>query len=164
MNQSNMPAGAASPEGGATSLEVAAWHLQALLAAIGNADSKIMFLSALNTAGMSALIGVAVASDPIVWLFGLGLSLSGFCIALGLGRLWAADVSQFPTPDEAFELARQAGQDYGSLVWQHFAVLQDAVDHADAYLRRSTQVMRLLLLATPTSLAVVVVTAMAAIG
>ena len=153
-----------SPEGGATSLEVAAWHLQSLLAAIGNADSKIMLLSALNTAGMSGLIGIAVATEPFGWLFGLGLASSSLCLALGLGRLWAADVRQFPTPDDALEFARHAGVDHQALAWRHFAAIQDAVAQVDASLQRSTRVMRILLLATPLALLLVVATAVTAIS
>ena len=163
MNQRNSEPDDLPSEGGASSLEVAAWHLQALLAAIGNSDSKIMFLSALNTAGMSALVGVAIASNPSQWLLVAGLAISGLSVAIGLGRLWAADVWQFPTPDDALEFARHAGIDRDALIWRHFFAVQEAVDHADASLQRNTQVMRVLLLATPISLSLVIATAMTAI-
>lgn len=85
-----------------TALNVAAWHLQVLLSALANLDSKIMFVTALNVAGLSALIGVAVAADPLDWLFWLGLVAAGLAVLLGFGRLWSAESEQFPSPTEAF--------------------------------------------------------------
>ena len=85
-----------------TTLNAAAWHLQVLLSALANLDSKIMFVTALNVAGLSALIGVAVAADPVDWLFWLGLVASGLAVLLGFARLWSAESEQFPSPTEAF--------------------------------------------------------------
>lgn len=141
-------------------LQVAAWHLQTLLSAISSTDSKVMFLTALNAAGMSALVGIAVTSSPEEWLLGLGFALSGLCVLIGLGRLWAADVRQFPRPNEAWETAISVGEASDLLAWQHFLAVQDAVIQADAALRRSALVMRALLVLTPTSLALVVAAAL----
>lgn len=85
-----------------TALTVAAWHLQVLLTSLANLDSKIMFVTALNVAGLSALIGVAEAADQISWLLWLGLAGSGLSVLLGFARLWSAESEQFPTPTEAF--------------------------------------------------------------
>ena len=146
--------------GGATSLEIAAWHLQALLAAISGSDGKIMFLTALNVAGMSALIGVAVTSDPTVWLLGLGFAVSGVCIAMGLSRLWAADVRQFPTPTEALHFARDMDADADALAWRHFFAVQAAAIRADRSLRRRSRLTRTLLIGTIIALTVVVAAAL----
>lgn len=91
-----------------TTLNVAAWHLQVLLSALANLDSKIMFVTALNVAGLSALIGVAVAADPVDGLFWLGLVTSGLAVLLGFARLWSAESEQFPSPTEAFRTSLAA--------------------------------------------------------
>ncbi|MDE2892459.1 MAG: hypothetical protein OXN86_08170 [Chloroflexota bacterium] len=70
-----------------TTLSVAAWHLQVLLSALANLDTKIMFVTALNVAGLSALIGVTVTANPVNWLFWLGLVASGLAVLLGFARL-----------------------------------------------------------------------------
>ena len=152
------------PEGAAISLEVAAWHLQTLLLAIGQSDGKVMFLTALNTAGMSALIGITVAGEPPEWLLGIGIAMSGLCLVVGLGRLWAAEVRQFPSPTEVLQFARQALVDDSNLQWRHFFALEAAIDEAEASHRRSHLILRLLLLTTPISLSIVVATALATIS
>ena len=85
-----------------TALTVAAWHLQVLLTSLANLDSKIMFVTALNVAGLSALIGVGVAADPVDWLLWLGVATSGLGVLLGFARLWSAESEQFPSPTDAF--------------------------------------------------------------
>ncbi len=152
------------PGGAAISLEVAAWHLQTLLSAISQSDGKVMFLTALNAAGMSALIGVTVAADPSDWLLGAGLVLSSLCLVIGLGRLWAAEVRQFPSPSEALSYARVAAADGSNLEWRHFFAVEAAIDEAEASHRRSLQILRSLLLMTPASLSVVLATAVSTIS
>ena len=154
----SFPAG----NGGAT-LQIAAWHLQTVLTAISNSDSKIMLLTALNAAGLSALVGIAITSSPAVWLLGLGLTLSGLCVVIGLGRLWAVDVPQFPDPDEAWGTAQLVGESTDWLQWQLFLAVREAVLLADVSLRRSTLVLRSMLSLTPISLALLVVVALTVI-
>lgn len=134
--------------GAAVSLEIAARHLRELLAAVSGSDGQIMFLTALNVAGVSALIGVEVAADPSSWLLASGLTLSGLCIALGLSRLWASDVGQFPTPEEILRIAREHGHDSDALAWRHFYAVQLAIRDAEDHYRRRKLVMRALLLGT----------------
>lgn len=148
------------PEGGAGTLEVAAWHLQVLLTSLAGTDGKIMFLTALNVAGVSALIGVAITSEPSPWLLGVGLAISSLCVALGLARLWAADVEQFPTPQDALRFALQARRDPNAIAWRHFLAIQLAADQANEALHRRRSLFRALLVATPLALAVVVATAL----
>ena len=147
-------------EGGKASLEVAAWHLQVLLMSLAGFDGKIMFLTALNAAGVSALIGVAVTSEPSPWLLGLGLAISSICVAAGLARLWVADVDQFPTPREARRFAEQGTADADAVAWRHFFAIQEAVARAELTLRRRGRLLRMLLIITPIALAVVVATAL----
>lgn len=123
-----------------------------------------MFLTALNVAGVSALIGVSVAGGPAAWLVGLGLAVSGINTALGLGSLWSADVSQFPTPDEVVRFARERGSDSEALAWRHFAALQHAVQSVDRALKRRIRLMRFLVIATPSALAVTVTAAVSALS
>lgn len=148
--------------GGASSLEVAAWHLQVLLVSIAGYDGKIMFLSALNVAGISALIGIEVTAEPAVWVIGIGLAGTGLCVFVGLGSLWTAGVKQFPTPGNALSFARESDVGDNTIAWRHFFAIEDAIRHADVALSRQKTVMRALLLSTPMSLAVVVIAAMTA--
>lgn len=87
------------------SLNVAAWHLQVLLSALAALDSKIMFITALNAAALSALIGVAVTADPEVWLLGMGLGTASLNMLFGFVRLWSSESGQFPSPEDAFSYA-----------------------------------------------------------
>ncbi len=162
MTSTAEPAHDEHPPGGEASLEVAAWHLQALLAAISGFDGKIMFLTALNVAGISALIGVAVTSDPSTWLLALGLGISGICVMLGLSMLWARNVQQFPTPEDALRFAKEVEMGRDDLAWRHFIALQQAVKQADETLRWRSLATRTLLVATPIALSVVVAAALTA--
>ena len=101
-----------------TTLNVAAWHLQVLLSALANLDSKIMFVTALNVAGLSALIGVAVAADPVDWLFWLGLVTSGLAVLLGFARLWSAESEQFPSPTEVFVMSVRVRERVSTDLWE----------------------------------------------
>ena len=101
-----------------TSLNVAAWHLQVLLSALANLDSKIMFVTALNVAGLSALIGVGVAADPVDWLLWLGVATSGVGVMLGFGRLWSVESQQFPSPSEAFVTSAQVRERVSPDLWE----------------------------------------------
>jgi hypothetical protein len=153
------------PDGsGGSTLQIAAWRLQPLLTAIGNSDGKVMFLTALSAAGMSALVGIAAASSPASWPLGFGFAFSGLSVVIGLGRLWAADVQQFPNPDEAWNSASEVGENSDLLQWQHFSTVREAVAQADDSLRRSTLIMRILLIETPVSLALVVAAALVEIS
>ena len=51
-------------EGGGRALEIATAHLQVQLTSIAGFDGKLMFLTALNVAGISALVGIAASADP----------------------------------------------------------------------------------------------------
>ena len=143
------------------SLDVAAWHLQMLLTSVSSFDGKIMFLTALNVAGMSALIGIVLASDPSVWLLSLGFLLLSACVALGLGVLWSANLLQFPSPDDVLAAVGEVGDDPDELVRRHFAAIQDAAERAEDSLRLRIQTMRALLGMTPVALTVVVAAAIA---
>ena len=143
-----------------TALNVAAWHLQMLLTSVSSFDSKIMFLTALNVAGMSALIGVAIASSPSVVLLTVGFVLSGACTALGLGVLWSRSLQQFPGPEQIEDIAREFDGDSAELAWRHFAAIKVAAQQAQDALRVRIQVTRAMLLMTPLALGVVVTTAL----
>ena len=101
-----------------TALNVAAWHLQVLLAALANLDSKIMFVTALNVAGLSALIGIGVAADPVDWLLWSGVAMSGVGVVLGFGRLWSVESQQFPSPTEAFVTSVQVRKRVSPDLWE----------------------------------------------
>ena len=146
------------------SLDVAAWHLQMLLSSVASFDGKIMFLTALNVAGMSALIGIVIASDPLVWLLVVGVLMSGVCVALGLGVLWSANLQQFPSPLEISRAVREVGAAPGELAWRHFAAIQHATSRADDALRLRILTMRTLLVLTPIALTVVIATAITAVS
>lgn len=164
MVESNDRHGQLPPEGGSHTLEIAAWHLNILLTSLAGTDSKIMFLTALNVAGVSALIGIAVTSEPSSWLLGSGLLIAGLCVALGLSRLWAAEVDQFPTPQEALHFARQPQANSEAIAWRHFFAIQAATARANEALRRRRMLFRLLLVATPVGLAVVIAAALTTMG
>ena len=68
-----------------------------------------MFLTALNVAGMSALIGIVIASAPSVWVLSVGFLLLSACVALGLGVLRSANLQQFPSPEEIVDSVRDVG-------------------------------------------------------
>ena len=95
------------PQGVARALEIAIAHEQVLLSSIAGFDGKLMLLTVLNVAGISALVGIAASADPIAWLFGLSMASCALCALAGLGNLWAGDVDQFPTPEEAIRIARE---------------------------------------------------------
>ena len=148
------------PEQGDSSLNVAAWHLQVLLTSLAGFDGKIMFLTALNVAGVSALVGLVATSDPSWWLVGLGLSRSGLCIGAGLGSLWAPPARQFPSPMDA---KSTDSDEAGSNEQAQLYAIREAVLQADPALRRKLLLTRVLLLMTPCALAIVVATAIIAV-
>ena len=77
------------PRGGARALEIAIAHEQVLLSSIAGFDGKLMLLTVLNVAGISALVGIAASADPVAWLFGLSMASCALCALAGLGNLWA---------------------------------------------------------------------------
>ena len=141
------------------SLDVAAWHLQMLLTSVGSFDGKIMFLTALNVAGMSALIGIVIAADPSIALLAVGFVLLSLCTALGLGVLWSANLQQFPSPEEIEMVSQTARNEPSGLILKHLASIQEATWSATDALRRRILITRALLLSTPIGLALVVATA-----
>lgn len=148
------------PEGVVRALEIAIAHMQVLLSSIAGFDGKVMFLTALNVAGISALVGIAVSSDPWLWLFGLGVASSTACVLLGLGNLWARDADQFPTPNEAMHIALRNDQGESALAWQYLKAIGRITERADKVLVRKSRLMRRLLVGTPISLGFVVATAL----
>ena len=162
MTESTERARESLPESGRTSLDVAAWHLQMLLTSVSSFDGKIMFLTALNVAGLSALIGITITSEPTTWLVSLGFVLASVCAAIGLGVLWSANLKQFPNPDEILSTSQGAGNDSGELVRQHFLSIREATSKADAQLRFRIRAMRVLLLVTPSALTVAIAAAITA--
>ena len=145
-------------------LDVAAWHLQMLLMSVGSFDGKIMFLTALNVAGMSAMIGILIAAEPTAWLVGLGFVISSICVAIGLGALWSANLQQFPSPDQLLSTAREVGNQPQELVRRHFASIRDATDVADAQLQFRIRTMRTLLVSTPLALIVIIAAALTSVS
>ena len=145
-------------------LDVAAWHLQILLTSVGCFDGKIMFLTALNVAGMSAMIGILIAAEPTAWLVGLGFADLSVCVALGLGALWSANLQQFPSPDQLLSTAREVGDRPQESARQHFASIRDATDVADAQLQFRIRTMRTLLVSTPLALIVTIATALTSVS
>ena len=149
--------------GSDNTLNVAAWHLQVLLTSLSGFDGKIMFLTALNVAGISALIGIAIAADPIDWLFGLSLVLSALGVTIGVSRLWSAGTGQFPTPDEVLSFVRASQAESSALDWKHFGAIRDATAEVNATLQRVVRLVRALLLLTLVSFAFVIATALWAV-
>lgn len=149
------------PEGVNRALEIAVAHMQVLLSSIAGFDGKLMLLTVLNVAGISALVGIAASADPIAWLFGLGMASCALCALSGLANLWAGDVDQFPTPDDAIHAAR-ANTDNDVLAWKYLLAIRDVSLRAHEALRRKLFLMRLLIVATPSSLGLVVATALTA--
>lgn len=145
-----------------SSLDLSARHLQVLLTSLSSFDGKMMFLTALNVAGISALIGIALTADPIGWLFALSLSLSSLNVAAGLGRLWLTDYEQFPTPEQvrrAIEQVDETESDPSHLVHEYLNALWYASSLGQASLRRLILLVRVLLLTTGAALAMTVATA-----
>ena len=150
------------PRGVARALEIAIAHEQVLLSSIAGFDGKRMFLTALNVAGLSALVGIAVSAEPWLWLFGLSMAACALCALSGLANLWAGDVDQFPTPGEAIRAADENAQDPDALTWRYLIAVQEVSQHAQDALRRKLVLMRTLLATTPISLGLVVATALTA--
>ncbi len=149
-----------APEGAGRALEIAIAHLQVQLASIAGFDGKLMFLTALNVAGISALVGIAASADPSLWLLGVGLASSTICAQLGLGNLWAWHVPQFPAPAEAMRAALENRLGNTALAWEHLQAIALASTEAEAIVARKSRLMRSLLVGTPISLGVVVATAL----
>ena len=133
--------------------------MQVLLASIAGFDGKLMLLTVLNVAGVSALVGIAASADPTAWLFGLSMASCALCALSGLANLWAGDVDQFPTPDEAIHAAR-GNPDDDALMWQYLLAIRDVSRRANRTLRRKLLLLRILIAATPGSLGMVVATAL----
>ena len=147
---------------GSTTLLVSAWHLQVLLAGLAGLDSKFMFLTALNVAGLSALIGIAAAAEPIVWLLSLSIALSSIGIVLGLARIWSIDVVQFPTPQDALATAiSTGGQDLGTAWHNHYAIMTATVVMQEKLERRQF-VLRFILALTLLALGLTIASAVTA--
>ena len=117
-------------EGGGHALQIASAHLQVLLASIAGFDGKLMFLTALNVAGISALVGIAASADPSLWLLGFGSASSAICVLLGLADLWFGDVAQVPTPAKAMRAAREQPGGDGVLAWRYAEVVRDIAEGA----------------------------------
>ena len=146
------------------SLDVAAWHLQMLLTSVSSFDGKIMFLTALNVAGMSALIGIVITSVPADWIVSLGFALLSMCVVLGLGVLWSANLQQFPSPDEILLASQGSAKRPSELAQRHFAAIQDASERAADALRLRIRTMRSLLALTPPALIIVIAAAVSSAG
>ena len=151
-----------APEGSGRALELAVAHLQVQLASIAGFDGKLMFLTALNVAGISALVGIAASADPSLWLLGFGSASSAICVLLGLGDLWFGDVAQFPTPTEAMRAAREEPGGDGVLAWRYVEVVRDIAESARNVQIHKIRLMRLLLIGTSASLGLVIATALTA--
>ena len=149
-----------SPQGVARALEIAIAHEQVLLSSIAGFDGKLMLLTVLNVAGISALVGIAASADPIAWLFGLSMALCALCALSGLANLWAGDVDQFPTPDEAMHIALRNDQGESALAWQYLKAISRITKRADKVLARKSRLMHRLLVGTPISLGFVLATAL----
>ena len=143
-------------------MELAVAHLQVQLASIAGFDGKLMFLTALNVAGISALVGIAASADPALWLLGFGSASSAICVLLGLGDLWFGDVAQFPTPAEAKSAAREEPGGDGVLAWRYAEVVRDIAESARDAQVHKIRLMRLLLIGTSASLGLVIATALTA--
>ena len=148
------------PQGVARALEIAIAHEQVLLSSIAGFDGKLMLLTVLNVAGISALVGIVASADPIAWLFGLSMASCALCALAGLGNLWAGDVDQFPTPEEAIRIARENPDGEDELTWWYLGAVKDASQRAERVLNRKTMLMRALLVGTPVSLGLVVAVAL----
>ena len=149
-------------EGGGHALQIASAHLQVQLTSIAGFDGKLMFLTALNVAGISALVGIAASADPSLWLLGFGSASSAICVLLGLADLWFGDVAQFPTPAEAMRAAREQPGGDGVLAWRYAEVLRDIAEGARNVQIHKIRLMRLLLIGTSASLGLVIATALTA--
>ena len=148
------------PAGIGRALQIAIAHEQVLLASIAGFDGKLMLLTVLNVAGISALVGIAASADPITSLFGLSMASCAICALAGLGNLWARDVDQFPTPDEAMRAVRQNPRGEDALIWEYLEAVEEVAQRASATLARKVLLLRVLLAATPASLGLVVATAL----
>ena len=148
------------PEGVDRALEIAVAHMQVLLSSIAGFDGKVMFLTALNVAGISALVGIAASTEPALWLFGFSLASSTICVLLGLGNLWTRDADQFPTPDEAMHIASTNKQGGDALAWRYLKAISRITQNANKVRSRKARLMRRLLIGTPISLGLVVATAL----
>ena len=148
------------PAGIGRALQIAIAHEQVLLASIAGFDGKLMLLTVLNVAGISALVGIAASADPITSLFGLSMASCAICALAGLGNLWAGDVDQFPTPEEAIRIAQANPDGEAELISWYLGAVKDASRRAGRVLNRKTTLMRALLVGTPLSLGLVVATAL----
>ena len=148
------------PQGVARALEIAIAHEQVLLSSIAGFDGKLIFLTVLNVAGISALVGIVASADPIAWLFGLSMASCALCALSGLANLWAGDVDQFPTPDEAIHAARTNTLGEEALIWLYLKAVRKVARRAEATISRKMLLLRALLIGTPLSLGFVVATAL----
>ena len=152
------------PQGVARALEIAIAHEQVLLSSIAGFDGKLMLLTVLNVAGISALVGIAASADPIAWLFGLSMASCALCALAGLGNLWAGGVDQFPTPDEAIRTAEENALDEETLTWLYLQAVRQVARRAETTINRKTWLMRALLIGTPVSLGLVVAAALTVVS
>ncbi len=160
-----MPQSEQSPASEADrTLDLAALHLQMLLQSVASFDGKIMFLTALNTAGMSALIGIWITSAPVLWLMYLGMALLVVSVLAGLGVLWSTHLLQFPSPVELIAAKRLAGAQQRGLTQRHFDAITQSIELAENVLRLRIRTMRTMLVLTPIALALVLWTARTAVG
>ena len=132
------------------------------LASIAGFNGKLMFLTALNVAGVSALVGIAASADASLVLFSLGLAAASIGVLLGLGDLWVQDVEQFSTPAEATRVALDNSGDEDLLLWRYLSTISNISQLVDAVRRRKSRLTRLLLSTTVISLGLVIATALEA--
>lgn len=144
---------------GDSSLDLSARHLQVLLTSLSSFDGKMMFLTALNVAGISALIGIALTADPVGWLFALSLSFSSLNVAAGLGRLWAPDSAQFPTPAEMSRAMAEFGSNDQALRDAYLRGIWEATLEVRERQRRLVLFVRIVLVLSAAALALTVATA-----
>ena len=147
-------------EGGGHALQIATAHLQVLLASIAGFDGKIMFLTALSVASISALVGIIASADPSLWLTGFGLAWAAANVLLGLGSLWSRDVPQFPSPTVIAAITQTQGNDEPAIVQFYLGGIEEASRVAGAALDRKSRLTRVLLFGITVSLGLVVAAAL----
>ncbi len=147
-------------EGSGHALQIASAHLQVQLASIAGFDGKLMFLTALSVAAISALVGIIASADPSPWLTGFGLAWATTNVLLGLSSLWSRDVPQFPSPPVITAITQSRGNDGRAVLRFYLGGIEEASRVAGAALDRKSRLMRVLLIGISFSLGLVVTAAL----
>lgn len=142
--------------GAQVALPIAQAHLSTNLGSIDAIESKAMFLTAINLAGIGIYVGAVVALDWGLECLIAPALMFGASMAIGLWNLRRLKVPQFPSPASSIALLAHPLED-DELAWVYLVAIAEASAAVDSILARKATLTLLLFAATIGHVAAIVV-------